>query len=1450
MPPKAKDPKKGNLYKAGTPIKDVLPQAIKQPAREGRPARIPEFTPHHTVINPYQSQPDFEEWPGDEAALGFDFGLESQPGNYFVDPVKFSVPPSFRSNENHMIFWRRPKELIKSETNEEKLNSSTLVASETHLQRKKTIDLVELEEGRGASIYLPEDSGTSPFDKEDLEINLFSVIERQETAEEAEARVKEMTEKQQQQKKKPAKKEEPIDPNPQRVKDIKLSNVSMKEEIPAYAKWIASQLQLIKDKNLRDVHTKKPIWTKVYPQKDGAPVINPHGRYWVKLYHMGKEKKIEIDDKVPVIYGKSLFPRSVNNNEIWPFILSKALIKLNAPRWSEGVSSKEVEVGDGSIIYALTGYVPETINLSVNFQEKWKTVAEFLNDKKYNAGEQHVSCYCLPNYKPVAASGRGRGGKDISMDRNSNPATKNSGKRDSPRSQSESKNNVSLTKVSDGGDSKSPKNAPVKRREQSSMTTIKGNKPEPIITKPYDLSRDKGTNVIPGFAYSVVDLFENENFNMVYVLKRTENDLKLRQDYLNLQKVNLNKMTKEEKLEHRKIKKELKEKIFEEDNKRFELIKRPAIHYKLLKIRSSVGKAANLNFSCPFDQDDISLAKKCILNRLSKPPNYDMYDLKMDDKSVSSAQVVLETHTKVLPLDDFSRFENAKEPLKRGPGGAWVTNKDFESCFQYIQIFHDPTKYKYKESHSILARPEEELINYDDKEVLVIEGESEEEEKDNQGPLVPSLLYSYACTSAVNAAVEPRPSLVLQRYDFKNFEVASTYKTLNQAHDSDYLPLQNKNQVFRLQIISPLSSYIWLSSNLHFKLMSFADFLCMYEGYQLKNQQIEYPIVEKNRYHLFYKGVINPLNQRETVVCRLRNNQDLVMLKYIRIKLIELTDKNYKSDEEFKSGVVTFPLEKTYYVTKSVPIELEADKRYLLVIEGRVSETINEGTLEFDLLYRNTEFTLDTVDQVEPLEYMDKYVPTKYGILFRERLFLNNELQASFFVRICDVLGAASQQATQKLKKGEAPPVEEKDLTERRTIKLELFREDELVAYAFGQNKVILTNVGLHSTNNKDEPRNYYLQASFDLREWPEGKEENEHTANLHWILKVCSSDTIVIFRDTQKEDNIKAIKKSWEDKEPGRLDKAKVARKKFIIIEKQKRGEPLDQEELQILNEPRQRRNKEEEVKKDAKGKPQPKAKPPAGKAPGKKDEAPVEEKKEERVLPKSENHVMDEICKFLTHMEQPRLLQDGDFDDEEGVVRTEEEKNELREKILLGKEEAYGMSERNKRAKDKIKEIIYENKERVVKDLQVMREQMKEKFTELIKQREEFRKKDKEIKDKERALIALCKQEKPNYEEITKFLADNAEAQIDPELIKILEKVKKNAYITDKIEKLNNALTLFDLPVVISTLEEIRKEEIECDPELLEKADELVDMAEKNPTFIADKQKEAQKAMKGKKK
>lgn len=58
-------------------------------------------------------------------------------------------------------------------------------------------------------------------------------------------------------------------------------------------------------------------------------------------------------------------------------------------------------------------------------------------------------------------------------------------------------------------------------------------------------------------------------------------------------------------------------------------------------------------------------------------------------------------------------------------------------------------------------------------------------------------------------------------------------------------------------------------------------------------------------------------------------------------------------------------------------------------------------------------------------------------------------------------------------------------------------------------------------------------------------------TENIHWLLKVVSTETVGVVRDTDKEDREKAIKKSWEDGEAGRSEKAKVARRKFIIAEK-----------------------------------------------------------------------------------------------------------------------------------------------------------------------------------------------------------------------------------------------------------------------------------------------------------
>lgn len=68
------------------------------------------------------------------------------------------------------------------------------------------------------------------------------------------------------------------------------------------------------------------------------------------------------------------------------------------------------------------------------------------------------------------------------------------------------------------------------------------------------------------------------------------------------------------------------------------------------------------------------------------------------------------------------------------------------------------------------------------------------------------------------------------------------------------------------------------------------------------------------------------------------------------------------------------------------------------------------------------------------------------------------------------------------------------------------------------------------SENTEDETKHQYvIQALFDLYEWPDCKNENPNSADVSWHLKIYSSETLAIVKDTDKEDREKALKASWE---------------------------------------------------------------------------------------------------------------------------------------------------------------------------------------------------------------------------------------------------------------------------------------------------------------------------------
>lgn len=51
---------------------------------------------------------------------------------------------------------------------------------------------------------------------------------------------------------------------------------------------------------------------------------------------------------------------------------------------------------------------------------------------------------------------------------------------------------------------------------------------------------------------------------------------------------------------------------------------------------------------------------------------------------------------------------------------------------------------------------------------------------------------------------------------------------------------------------------------------------------------------------------------------------------------------------------------------------------------------------------------VENLEHVEPLMYVEKYLPTKYGILFREKLYVSESTIASFNLKVLDLIGNAN----------------------------------------------------------------------------------------------------------------------------------------------------------------------------------------------------------------------------------------------------------------------------------------------------------------------------------------------------------------------------------------------------------------------------------------------------------
>ena len=439
--------------------------------------------------------------------------------------------------------------------------------------------------------------------------------------------------------KKPPQKKKEVAEEKIMINDMKPSSLRLNTNsncTNSFYTWMTSIFQFILDNNITDLNSKRSIIFNIFPQKDGIPVYNPKGKYAIKLYLMGKERKIIIDDSMPFTYDdESIFPGCEDICEIWPSLLTKALLKLNIYKYRHPYYYKNEEFNDISFIYNLTGkyvfsfplYDPQINSLLI--QEYNETIIDY--NTKYIFG-----FYKTAKTKSMKITQIYQSYEDRITDLKNRLIEKEKSKHLIPLIQSihggmsptkfakqkmkfnedilgfGKKNNFSINKNEDGT---------VFKRRKKKFGTLSINDPKKVV----NTLRVQEENLIDGevvknYLYSINDYFESKKYNMRRTKKISFNDLEMENEETKweFKQLNIN-----EKKDYMLRRRELKKQHKEERIKRIELLKKTPENneFKLFKINSNcLNLPSNYKKFDLFSDKEISMGRKCLANGWEFPP--------------------------------------------------------------------------------------------------------------------------------------------------------------------------------------------------------------------------------------------------------------------------------------------------------------------------------------------------------------------------------------------------------------------------------------------------------------------------------------------------------------------------------------------------------------------------------------------------------------------------------------------------------------------------------------------------------------------------------------------------------------------------------------------------------------------------------------------------------------
>ena len=1202
-----------------------------------------------------------------------------------------NLPLSFMKLTKNNFSWLRPEEYVINEILDKEIKR--LYPKKKYIQMREDIkqtyelekELNKLKESEKNKEYSEEEDDVNALMNDDSEtlkktiykdfykyldnkknIKIVNFTERDETEEEFTIRINDTIEKQKEQlskykTNKEKKVEKPIVQKPEEFTKIKIykqqpSNLDVKYLIDkekfcktfkdknefrinySFISWLTSVFQNILDLNIIDCNTSKSIMCNIYPQKNGNPIYNPSGHYAIKLYFMGKPRRIDIDDRIPCdINGEFILPRCEDLSEIWPSLFIKALLKLNIYKVRHPFYEKNEENIDISYLYALTGYHTQElkyVNLESDVQDLLRNNINddiYLNKKKYilclNLLERKVDTNKKEKYYEEVIDIFNKLKEDNIIKEEIDEENKNKRRNiiqtDKKITTIKPDIKLKLENVKkDNRKSMALFNSPLGKADNAGLRFLLGRdnywkgkdnrgsraaKKQKTISIKGRLFLENQIDILYNFAYSINDFFSNGTFNMSRLKILDFDDLKKNLRANNVIFKQLSPLEKREFFKRRKI---LKAKQLEIKNQRIQEIQKEGKPFFIIKIKSECSNQYKMVSAMTYTEEEINMAKRCLINNWNYPPpdffnkyfkRYENNEIeeeskekneKKKKKKISSLDFTKENYIQLIgdEIHKFEEKENIKEPLIKDVGGNWISFSDFNFLFNTFLVLYNPKNIFSGGNISI----DDNWLDYkidcfelkDDFTVIRLNKENiETKEK------IYNCFIIFEPNNDKNLPGKDKIDnyIIFDLFDEEN-NIISKNITMNRFYSTHVIENLNGNISYYIIIkggIYHFGFYLQFYSEAHsIESMSYQNYLNQILDYKIVNFKFEHPYISNENFYLLTRLHITPNNTNEENT--IEKNEDLnlgdliIMLnikypiKYLKKYMKIYIQKEENEENKYNEG-------KEIYINEQIHLN---EGNYLIAIYFKnVTSTVKENLGELNIAYSNSNYIINQIDNIDYYEIGDKFKPNKYNIVFKEKIFACDNIYTSLYIEI-------NQSQENKNDENYNLVYLLYQLGDKDNKNIELL--DNKFSYGLrgtlihkfeSYNTLIIPSIklkgGLIVPENKKGQKNAHPTQENIFYPYLLicyiNSPNNIDINNLEWKIKIFSSDNLCFIPDSSKEENEQLMKNGWEEQEPGRANLAKISRKRYLLEKIRKEGGELNNEEIEILNNKRIRKTAKE---------------------------------------------------------------------------------------------------------------------------------------------------------------------------------------------------------------------------------------------------------------------------------